>query len=152
MYLVVIALTMFILPIVSAVVGHVYHPAEPILLLVGRWFVFWGVGVRLTLAGVRQLVQPAFTAQKIFHMSSDEAAPLVRELGFANVASGIVGLFSLVAPTFTLPIAISAAIFYGAAGVQHFAQPHRSRNETIAMASDLFIAIVLAIYVVAAVM
>ena len=38
------------------------------LCLVGRWFVFWAVGVRLSLAGLRQFLQPAFTARQIiFH-------------------------------------------------------------------------------------
>jgi hypothetical protein len=32
--------------------------------LVGKWFVFWAaVGVRLGLAGLRQILQPSFTAE-----------------------------------------------------------------------------------------
>ena len=34
--------------------------------LIGKWFVFWAVGVRLLLASSRQVAQPAFTAQTIF--------------------------------------------------------------------------------------
>ena len=30
--------------------------------LVGKWFVFWAVGARLFIAGIRQVIQPAFTA------------------------------------------------------------------------------------------
>ena len=72
--------------------------------LAGRWFVFWGVGVRLGLAGLRQFFQPGFTAKEIFHIGGDEALPLVRELGVANVATAAVGLLSLVFPSFTLPV------------------------------------------------
>ena len=147
MYVAIVALTMFILPVVSIVIGHALDPAAPWLLLIGRWFVFWSVGVRLTLAGVRQYLEPAFTAKEIFHMSGDEALPIVRELGAANVATGVVGLLSLAAPSFTLPVAIAAAIFYGVAGFRHALERGRSRNETVAMASDLFLFVVLAAFV-----
>jgi hypothetical protein len=73
--------------------------------------------------------------------------PFVRELGVANFASGLVALLSLWNAGFVLPSAIYAAIFYGAAGVVHVTACDRSRNENIAMASDLFIAAVLASYV-----
>jgi hypothetical protein len=147
MYIAVVALTMLVLPSASVAVAHALDPAAPWLALVGRWFVFWGVGVRLTLAGARQLLQPGFTAKEIFHMTSDEALPLVSELGVANLATGVVGLLSLAAPTFTLPVAIAAGIFYGVAGLRHLSGRDRSRNETVAMAGDLFLFAVLAIFV-----
>jgi hypothetical protein len=77
---------------------------------------------------------------------------LVRELGVANIATGAVGLLSLAFASFILPISISAGIFYGVAGVRHVFERGRSRNETIAMASDLFLFIVLAIFVIASVL
>jgi hypothetical protein len=67
-----------------------------------------------------------------FHIESSEALPLVRELGIANFATGVVGLASLRASSFVLPVAISAAIFYGVAGIRHVAERGRSRNETVA--------------------
>ena len=39
-----------------------------------------------------------------------------------------------------------AGLFYAAAGVEHIRATHRSRNETLAMASDLGIAVVLLAY------
>lgn len=149
LYLAVVALTMFLLPLGSMAVEHSLHPDVLLIGLAGRWFVFWGVGVRLVLAGGRQVLQPAFTAREIFHMESSDALPLVRELGIANLATGIVGLSSLLAPSFVLPVAISAAIFYGVAGIRHAAERGRSRNETVAMVSDLFIFAILAAFVAA---
>ena len=148
MYLSVIALTMFVLPIASIVIEGALNPAESLVFLAGRWFVFWGVGVRLGLAGLRQFFQPGFTAKEIFHIGGDEALPLVRELGVANVATAAVGLLSLVFPSFTLPVAISACIFYGVAGVRHVAERDRSRNENIAMVSDIFLCLVLAVFLI----
>jgi hypothetical protein len=148
-YIAIVALTMFLAPAASVILEHLWNPSESILFLVGRWFVFWGVGVRLGLAGLRQFFQPGFTAKEIFHMRSDEALPLVRELGVANLATGVVGLLSLAMPTFTLPIAISAGFFYGVAGIRHVTERGRSLNETVAMTSDLFLFMVLAIFVAA---
>ena len=147
LYLAVVSLTMFALPLGSIGVEHLSHPGAPLMLLVGKWFVFWGVGVRLGLAGAGQVMQPAFTAREIFHIESSEALPLVRELGIANLATGVVGLASLLAPSFVLPVAVSAAIFYGVAGARHVAERSRSKNETVAMISDLFIFAVLAFFV-----
>jgi hypothetical protein len=149
MYLAVVILTMFALPIGSTLVDHLLHADVALIWLIGRWFVFWSVGVRLALAGARQTTQPGFTAREIFHMNGDEALPIVRELGVANLGAGVVGLLSLAAPSFVLPAALYAAIFYGAAGVGHVLQRDRSANETIAMASDLFVFAVLAIFVAA---
>jgi hypothetical protein len=95
-YLLTVLLLLFVLPagcvLAEAIAGR---DASDLLLIVGKWFVFWGVGVRLFLAGVRQIFQPAFTATKIFELVEPGALPIVRELGFANVTMGALGLASL---------------------------------------------------------
>lgn len=147
MYVAMVLLTMLLLPAGSVLADHALHPEAAALMLIGKWFVFWGVGVRLGLAGLRQFFQPAFTAKQIFHIDGDEALPLVRELGIANFATGMVGIASLAAPSFVLPVAISAGIFYGVAGVRHISERERSFNQTVALASDLFMFAVLALFV-----
>ena len=147
MYLAVVVLTMFVLPIASMIVDHIVHPVATIVLLCGRWFVFWGVGVRLGLAGLRQLLRPDYTARDIFNLQSREAWPIIRELGVSNIATAIVALLSLAAPGFVLPVAISATIFYGFAGVGHALEASRSRNQTIAMISDLFLCLMLIAFI-----
>ena len=147
MYVAVVVLTMLVLPIISVLIQHAETPAEPLAALTGRWFVFWGVGVRLGLAGLRQIVQPRFTARNIFRMTDDAALPLVRELGMANAGTALVALLSIVAPGFVLPVSISAAWFFGAAGMAHLAGRDRSRNENIALLSDIFIAVVLVAFI-----
>jgi hypothetical protein len=141
---------MLALPVGSIYVEYTYlHSTAPLMLLVGKWFVFWSAGVRLLLAGLRQFFQPRFTAEQILGIKSDDALPLVRELGAANFATGVVGIASLAKPSFTLPVAIAAAIFYGIAGIRHVAGSDRTRNENIAMISDLFVALILALYLAA---
>jgi hypothetical protein len=143
MYYVIVAAFMLVLPVASVVI-EIRHGALVSAALIGRWFVFWGVGVRLLLAGLRQMLQPGYTAETIFGIKDRDAQIVVRELGFANTAIGTIGVATLVAPGWTLPAAIAGAIFYGLAGLNHLRQDERNRLENVAMISDLFIAVVLA--------
>jgi Family of unknown function (DUF6790) len=149
MYISIVVLLMLVLPVGSIGVEHSYfHSTLPLLWLMGKWFVFWAAGVRLFLAGLRQFFQPKFTAEEIFHIKEDAVLPIVRELGVANFAVGLVGMISLAMPGFVLPIAIYAALFYGIAGIRHTAEHDRSRNETVAMISDLLVSLVFVAFVV----
>jgi hypothetical protein len=141
-YLLIVGLTMFVLPVGSVVIdANATH--GPWLWLIGKWFVFWAVGARLLLAGLRQYFQPSFTSRDIMGIESPEVFVLVRELGGANAASGIVGLLSLGVPTFVLPTAIAGGLFLAVAGLEHVRSSHRGRNETVAMVSDIFVAAIL---------
>ena len=150
MYVAVILAFMLILPAGSITLEMQSPDHMPLMASVGRWFVFWGVGARLASAGLRQYFQPAFTAKQIFHMEGIDALPLVRELGVSNFAVGVVALASLWRRDFTLPLALVAGIFYAIAGIRHLAEKGRSRNENIAMASDLIMASILASYAASA--
>jgi hypothetical protein len=149
MYAAVVLLTMLVLPALSMTIDHGLHPDLAVIGLLGRWFVFWGMGVRLGLAGARQLLQPAFTAREIFHATGEQTLIIVQELGVANLAAAVIGLLSLGIPTFVVPAAVYGIIFYGAASCRHVANRDRSTNENIAMASDLFIALIFAVVIAA---
>ena len=152
MYVLIVVLLMLVLPVGSIWAEHTYvHSTLPLLWLIGKWFVFWSAGVRLGLAGLRQFFQPKFTAEEIFQIKEDAVLPLVRELGVANFAIGTVGILSLAKPSFVLPVAIYAALFYGIAGIRHVAEHDRSRNENVAMVSDLLVSLVFAFFVAYAV-
>jgi hypothetical protein len=134
---------MFVLPS-ACTAGEVLIGNMPFsLVVVGKWFVLWSVGVRLLLAGLRQIFQPRYTAQVILSLKSQESLILVRELGFANFAIGLVGIGSTVFPSWRLAGALAGGVFYALAGANHVLQPHRGKLETIAMVSDLWAAGVL---------
>lgn len=149
MYRAIVALTMVVLPVCSIIVEHTMQPAAPLMAMVGKWFVFWAAGIRLFLAGLMQQFRPDFTARRIFSLSTDEAFPLIRELGIANFATGVVGIASIAASAFVFPVSIWAGIFYGAAGLGHTVRRKRSTNEAFAMISDLFAFVVFAAVVAA---
>lgn len=150
MYLVSIVLLLLVFPIASiAIDALAFHGAADLVGTVGRWFVFWAVGVRLFIAGVRQVAQPQFTAESIFEVKEFAALAIVREVGFANLAMGALGLSSLVEPLWMVPAAFVGGLYYGLAGFGHLIRPKRNRHEQIALVSDLLIFIVLAAFVAA---
>lgn len=140
MYIAAVVLFMFVFPSISVVVETLVLRSHPgFLTLVGKWFVFWGVGVRLLTAGIRQIVRPDLTAEGIFGIKNRESLILVQELGFATFAIGVLGVWTILRPTWALPAAIVAGLFYGLAGARHAMKGGRNRDENVAMVSDLFI-------------
>jgi hypothetical protein len=149
MYLTVVILLMGALPVVSIVAeSALFHGGADLVLLVGKWFVFWPVGIRLILAGLRQTTNPSFTAGSIFGVKDKGAHPIVRELGFGNLSIGLVGSCSVIIPGWITPAAVAGGLFYGLAGVQHLTKGDRNAKETIAMVSDLLAFLVLAVFLV----
>ncbi len=148
MYILSVVLLMVVLPILSIGEEHFYlHSALPLMSLVGKWFVFWGAGIRLFFAGLRQLFQPRFTAEQILGIRSEDSLLFVRELGAANLGTGIVGIASLVKPSFVLPAAVAAAVFFGIAGIRHATDRCRTRNQNIVMISNVLVSLVLVTYI-----
>ena len=54
MYYAIVLGLMLVAPLASIVSEGGLQASQPWPALVGKWFVFWAVGVRLSLAGVRQ--------------------------------------------------------------------------------------------------
>jgi hypothetical protein len=146
-YYAVILLLMLVLPAASVFAEFVLtQGAAGWLPLVGKWVVFWGVGVRLLVAGLRQIIRPGLTAE-LLGVKDASANVLVREIGFGNLAIGTTGALTLTLPNWTLAAAMCGGLFYGFAGFQHILSKHRSREETWAMVSDIAIFVVLAVFV-----
>src|SRR5580704_13096795 len=116
MYLYVVLLLMFCLPIASVLIEYyVGHPAMGLTALVGKWFTFWAVGVRLFTAGIKQVKDPAFTAKDIFHIDNVESQVIVRELGIANICMGSIGIISVFIPGWRMAAAFVGGLYMGIA-------------------------------------
>jgi hypothetical protein len=150
MYIASVSLLTFILPAASVIAQlFLFKNAAGVLPLVGAWFVFWAVGVRLLIAGLRQVINPTFTAEKILNIRGAEPLVLVRELGFANISTGVLGLCTIFNSGWIMPAAIVGGLFYGLAGVGHAFKNERNLFENVAMYSDLFVFVILLAYVIA---
>jgi len=148
MYFASVLLLLLIFPLTSIAVEAIrFGHSVTDMGLIGKWFVFWAVGVRLFLAGVRQVFQPSFTAVEIFEIHEPKALAIVRELGFANLSMGLLGVCSLGHKEWLIPAAIIGGLYYGLAGLGHLPQPHKNVKEYTAMISDGFAFLVLSAFV-----
>jgi hypothetical protein len=148
MYIASVVLLLFVLPVISIAVERLVGThGSSLLVVVGRWFCFWAVGVRLFLAGVRQTIQPGFTAEAIFQVRNPEVWPIVREVGFANLSMGLLGLLSLWHREWLIPASLVGGLYYGLAGAGHLAGKERNAKETFAMITDFVPFVVLGVFV-----
>ena len=94
-YFIGVILQTIVLPIVSGTIELATTGGNPVEVY-GRWWVFWGVGTRLLVAGVVQLVRPETTAA-ILGTEKPAASELqvARELSTANIGMGLAGLLAL---------------------------------------------------------
>lgn len=145
-FIVVIALTL-LLPLGATVWDLQHYPDANIVLVFGKWTAFFATGVRLFIAGLRQALQPQFTLKQIFESDDEAALPIVQELGFANLAMGSMGLFALLHPLLTFAAALIGGLFCGLAGLKHALSAHRNAERNLAMATDIWVFVVLAAYV-----
>jgi hypothetical protein len=149
MYFVVVGLLLIVLPAASIWAELLFHPHPNIEILfsVGRWWTFWAVGIRLFIAGLKQIIQPQFTAKDIFRSTDPAALPIVREVGFGNIAFGTLGVLSLFRLDWLVPAAIAGGLYYGLAGLGHIPQKNKNAAEWTAMVSDLGVFGLLAVFV-----
>jgi hypothetical protein len=146
LYLTSVLLFMLILPVISIIIDAGYKSGISIF-YIGKWFVFWAIGIRLLTAGLRQVIKPEFTAKDILHIESIESHIIVRELGFANICFGLAGVVSLYIPEWRTAAAFTGGLYMGIAGIQHIIKKPSTPNEMVAMVSDIFIFLVMAVYV-----
>jgi hypothetical protein len=148
MYFVGVILLLFIFPVASVITEvTLYRHTVNILFLAGRWFVFWAVGVRLFIAGARQVTQPQFTAEEIFGIHDPGSFAIVREVGFANLSMGLLGICSIFRSGWIVPAALVGGLYYGLAGMGHIFQKKKTAKEYMAMISDGLVFLVLMVFV-----
>jgi hypothetical protein len=133
MYPISIAILMVLGPAASVVLGLRHSPDAPIALLVLHWAVIWMVGGRLFLAGMRQVLQPRYTAETILGIGHADSLLVVRELGFANLALGAIGLGTILWPQWAQAAATGGAIYYGLAALNHLRAGQHTSFARIAM-------------------
>lgn len=148
-YIAVVSLLTFVLPAFCSIGQFmIYNDTAFSFALFSKWFIFSAVGLRLFLAGIKQTTNPSFTAKEIFHIDSPESLPIVRELGFANLCFGLVGIVSLFMPQWRVVSAFGSGLYYGIAGAQHILKKPAGINEMFALVTDILIFILLLIYFV----
>ena len=148
-YFILVILQTIVLPIVSGVIELVVVGGDPVLVF-GKWWVFWGVGTRLLVAGVAQLSGKGPTSAILGAAApSIQETQLTRELGMANLTIGLAGLLALV-PGWALPAGFAGGIYLLIAGIMHLPKKGKNPQESLATWTDLLVGVVvvvLAVYV-----
>lgn len=149
-YIISVTVLTFVIPIIGFIIEHFATGTALTFNLFSKWFIFSAVGLRLFLAGIKQVKNPEFTAKQIFHLDSPESFPILRELGFANICFGLVGIVSLFRPDWRVVSAFASGLYYGIAGIQHGMKKTSGINEKFALWTDLIIFALLLAYFIKA--
>jgi hypothetical protein len=148
-YFILVILQTVALPLVSGGIQLAIVGGDPVLVL-GTWWVFWGVGTRLLVAGIAQLPGKGPTSEILGSSAPTvQETQLVRELGTANLAMGLAGLLALV-PGWAVPAGLAGGVFLLIAGLVHLPKRGKNAQETLATWTDLLVGVlvvVLAMYV-----
>ncbi|WLC77724.1 hypothetical protein KTC99_22485 (plasmid) [Clostridium estertheticum] len=140
-----VVLFFYICPVISILIDMLVFKEFLLVQVILKWCVFWGVGLRLFTAGLKQALTPEFTAKSIFDVTDVKAFPIVRELGFANICSGFIGIISLFMFNFRLLAAIVGVLYYSLALFQHLIREKKNSTEMFVTITDLSIVLELGI-------
>jgi hypothetical protein len=132
------------LPILSGTLELALVGGDPVLVF-GKWWVVWGVGTRLLVAGIAQASGKGPTAAILGASApSVQEQQLTRELGMANVGMGLAGLLALV-PGWAFPAGLAGGVFLLIAGIMHVPKKDKNAQETLATWTDLVVGVVVVV-------
>ena len=131
MYIFVVSLLMFILPILSIITEvFIKKDVSNLAGLVLQWFLFWSIGIRLFTAGIHQILKPRYTLN-LLSIDDRAASQLVKELGFANISIGIIAIVALFNGLWQPAAAICGSLFLLLSGLTHFKKSDKTLTETL---------------------
>ncbi|MGJ4844633.1 hypothetical protein [Leifsonia sp. Le1] len=146
-YFVLVIAQTVVLPVVSGSIELALGGGDPVLVF-GKWWVFWGVGTRLLVAGVAQVSGRGPTTVILGAATPTvQEKQLTRELGTANLGMGMAGLLAVV-PGWALPAGIAGGVFLLIAGLMHLPKRGKNAQETLATWTDLLVGIVVVVLAV----
>lgn len=137
-YFIGVILQTVVLPLVSGTIELAATGGNPIDVY-GRWWVFWGIGTRLLVAGIVQLTRPAATAKILgTNQPGESELQVARELSTANLGMGLAGLLAL-NPLWAAPAGVAGGVFMLIAGLMHVIKKHKTPQEILATWTDLLV-------------
>ena len=71
LYLVNVVPTMLVLPLVSILLSRAAREGTPLWPCIGKWFVFWAIGVRLCIAGILHVWKKPDSTNEAIALISD---------------------------------------------------------------------------------
>ncbi len=115
------------------------------------WYLGVGIGVGSLFSGLVQVISPEIVAQS----TGWGYSPFLREVGFANISYGILGLLAVRFRNFWAPAIIAYAVFMWGAAAGHIYEIQQNANLSVGNAGTvlyldilmpLFLIILLLVY------
>ena len=148
-YFISVLTMILVIPAIGFLIEQILQNIPSTFDMFAKWFIFSAAGLRLFVAGIKQSINPYFTAKEIFHIENAESCfPIVRELGFANICFGIVGIVSLFKSEWREVCAFASGLYYALAALLHILRKPAGTNELFALWTNLIIFGVLLIYII----
>lgn len=117
-----------IVPILGALV-HLFVSKKPktsnrLFELLLLWFLGIGIGIGSIFNGLLQVFNPQMVAQLVGWPNT----PFLREVGFANISYGVLGLLSIRYRSFWIPTIIAFTVFMWGAAAGHIYNIQQTGN------------------------
>jgi len=115
-------------PLLGAII-HLFVSKKPrslnrITELLLLWYLGVGIGVGSLFSGLVQVISPEIVAQS----TGWGYSPFLREVGFANISYGILGILSIKYRNFWAPTIIAYAVFMWGAALGHIYNLQQTGN------------------------
>ena len=132
-----------VLPLLSVACEHHIAQAAVTGTLIGKWLLFWSVGIRLLGAGIIQIT--TCLPGNVGFLSNREDSNTVRKAtGIANLVLAGMSFLCVANDGWSLLAAITVGIYVGLAGMQYDFKTPANRNAWINLVYDVVVFVVVA--------
>jgi len=110
--------------------------------IIGNWFIFWSIGIRLFTTGLMQIFNPVYTANLLQLNLNDFI--VIRELGLSNFSIGLLGIISFFKHGLQKYVCLYILIFFSGASIIHITRllQYAYLDEIITLITNIFTIIV----------
>ncbi|PVD52239.1 hypothetical protein DC498_10980 [Terrimonas sp.] len=126
------------LPVLSVIAEHQFHHTDVNTILVGRWFIFWTVGIRLLVAGFTQVITAHRQGNTIL-LRGDPNGDTRKIIGLVKILLAGLGFLCMINNEWSLLAAITVGLYIGLAGFQHDFKKPITWEDWIYMIYDLLV-------------
>ena len=141
-------LNILVLPILSIIfnliINYRKNIVENIYEIIGKWFIFWALGIRLVIAGLMQLFNPIYT-NNLLQLNLNDFI-IIQELGLANFSIGLLCIISFFKKLLQKYVCLYMFIFFIGASTLHIIRiKNINFDELITLVTNIIL-IVVALY------
>lgn len=112
-----------------------------------KWVIFWGIGLRYIISGFYFVYDP-FQIGKESRSGHDAIARLAKDLGWAEVCIGLLGVVSLFEPGIRWVAGMVGGLLSGITGARHFTLDTLSKKDRLWTYINIVVFILVIIYLI----